>query len=225
MAEVRALLGGCPDSQSAWRTLIEKGILPAAFQDDVRRRFVHPDESSTWHADPIRDPVFAKQAAQPPTVEACALFAADVEAIPQAEAAAFLLAQRLIPWGAPPCDRVLWWFIPASYYGYASQDTRPGVHYALLGAWNALAESCSAVDILFGNSDLWSQRWQALARAGARIPRQRDLQPGLLGRRYSDLPNPFEALAALEATGYAALEYVGATGRSRGAMPLVAPTP
>lgn len=223
MAEIRALLRGCSDARSAWRTLTEKGILPASFQDDLRRRFVHEPSPSNRHAEPIRDPIFAEYAAQPQTVEQCALFAADSEAILVAEAAAFLLAERLIPWGAPPVDRVLWWFIPASYYGYASQDTRPGVHYAMLSACNALAEACSQADSLFGHSELWSQRWAAQASAGSGIPRQYDPRPGLLGRRFRELPNPFEALAALEATGYAALEYVGATGRARGVMPLVAP--
>jgi hypothetical protein len=197
--------------------------LPASFHDDQRRRFVSHPPSSSRYSEPIRDPVFAEHAPQPQTVEQCALLAADIEAVLRAEAAAFRLAERLLPWGAPPCDRVLWWFIPASSYGYASQDTRPGVHYAMLSACNALAEACSEADSLFGRGELWSQRWQAQASAGARIPRQHDPSPDLLGRRFSELPNPFEALAALEATGYAALEYVGATGRARGVMPLVAP--
>lgn len=46
----------------------------------------------------------------------------------------------------------------------------------------------------------------------------------VVGRRFADLVNPFEPLAAIERAGYATMEWVGAVGAARGAAVLVAAT-
>jgi hypothetical protein len=46
----------------------------------------------------------------------------------------------------------------------------------------------------------------------------------LAGRRFADLPNPFEPLAAIEAAGYATLEY-SASAAQGGAVILILPLP
>jgi hypothetical protein len=43
------------------------------------------------------------------------------------------------------------------------------------------------------------------------------------GMPFAALPDPFEPLAALEGTGDATLEWIGAIGDARGAVPLICP--
>src|SRR6185369_8004405 len=127
-----------------------------------------------------------------------------------AEDAAITMAARLAPWGAPPCERILWWTLARERFDYASTDTRPGVNYALTFAFIALARSlppANAPSSMFGHAARCAEVWLAQAQAGACVPRNvsqpiRDLD----GVKFGDLPNPFEGLATIESVGYSALE-------------------
>ena len=225
----RAATAGLSDARSAWEALAERGLIPAAWLDEANRRFLHDPGDRHRRELPTRDPAFAPTGPHPNVVEHCALFASDVEGMLAAESAAVALAARLEPWGAPACHRVVWWAIPREHYSSASCDTRPGVSYALLFAFNALYRSVTATDdlpvTLFGFARRWSDVWRARAAAQAHIPADVGPPvPALRGRKFAELDNPFEPLADLEATGYATLEYVVATGASRGSLVLVAPT-
>ena len=74
----------------------------------------------------------------------------------------------------------------------------------------------------FEHADLFSRIWRELAEAGASVPADTPIG-SVRGRPFAALPNVFEPLAAIEAAGYAALEWTVATGPSTGAVVLVAP--
>ncbi|MEO7733400.1 MAG: hypothetical protein ABIY55_20730 [Kofleriaceae bacterium] len=147
--------------------------------------------------------------------------------IAAAEAAARLLAERLRPWGAPPFAFVLWWFLPPDRLRYATHDTRPGVHYALMFAVNALIDTLRGrntslpAHLLLGYAAQWSALWSDQAAAGAVV--HPDTRLPTAGMPFAALRDPFEPLAALEATGYVTLEWIGASGDARGAVPLICP--
>jgi hypothetical protein len=221
LSELRADVARCGSAAEAWRQLVGSGALPAGSLDDPGRRFVH--ERSNDCRDPIREP----RGAQPERLEHCALIAADMPGIAAAEAAARLLAERLRPWGAPPLAFVLWWFLPPDRLRYATHDTRPGVHYALMFAANALTDTLRGgntpppAHLLLGYAAQWSALWRDQAAAGAVV--RPDARLPTAGMPFATLPDPFEPLAALEATGYVTLEWIGATGDARGAVPLICP--
>jgi len=171
--------------------------------------------------------VYEPRGALPELVEHCALLAADVPGVAAAEAAARSLAACLRPWGAPPFTFALWWFLPPGRLSYATHDTRPGVHYALMFAVNALVDTLRAqhaplpAHLLLGYAAQWSALWRDQAAAGAVVAPAARLPSA--GTPFAALPDPFAPLAALEATGYATLEWIGATGDARGAVPLICP--
>jgi hypothetical protein len=221
LAAVVASLHPISDPAMAWQALAERGIIPADWVDDPDRRFIR-DPGDAYRAElPTRDPMQAPIEPHPSTVAACVLYASDVSGIRAAEAAARDLAARLAPWDAPICDQVRWWTIPANRYLFASTDTRPFVNYALLFAAGALwrASPDRKWPRMFGQANEYAEVWSALAAAGARVPEGR-----LVDRPFSELPNPFEALAAIEATGYETLEGLGMLGDGRGAVVLVCPS-
>ena len=221
LSELRADVARCGSAAEAWRQLVGSGALPAGWLDDPGRRFVHERSSES------RDPVCEPHGAQPDRLDHCALIAADVPGVAAAEAAARLLAERLRPWGAPPFAFVLWWFLPHGRLHTATHDTRPGVHYALMFAVNALVDTLRArhtslpAHLLLDHAAQWSALWRDQAAAGAVVPPHARLPTA--GMPFAALPDPFEPLAALEGTGYATLEWIGAIGDARGAVPLICP--
>lgn len=232
-AEARQLVESAASPSAAWRQLARASLLPSSWLDDPARRFVHIGDEP--HA---RDPAFVPRGPHPARVAQCALIAADVPGVLAAEAAARTLVERLAPWGAPGFRFALWIFMRRDRAAYASTDTRPGVHYALMFATNALALSARAAGVCDSfPTDLAaaSALWQSQSASGAVVPAP--LQQMLVpypastpgtrapapGIRFADLPDPFEALALLVATGYLALEWIGATGDAVGAFPLICP--
>jgi hypothetical protein len=90
-------------------------------------------------------------------------------------------------------------------------------------AWRALMDSSSKTDRpdrLFGEAARASELWRQTAAAGARVPT--DPRAPAAGRAFAELPDPFEPLAVIEASGYATLEWIG-TGRALGAVMLICP--
>src|SRR4051812_15326677 len=121
------------------------------------------------------------------------------------------MAKRLVSWGAPPCERVLWWTLPRGRFEYVSTDTRPGGNYALTFAFIALARSrphaFNVPSSLFGHASRCAEIWHAQGEAGARVaPDVSQPIRNLDGVKFGDLPNPFEPLATIESVGYSALE-------------------
>lgn len=224
---IRDLLAGVTDPRVGWRLLVERGALAERWLDDPLRRFVHEPADPTGHR-PTRDPALAPALAYPSSIETCVLVAADAAGVEAAERAARILVDRLEPWGAPAFHHALWWSLPRTRYDDASSDTRPGVSYALMFAANALCDVMSDRRSLsagpFGRAEAWAAVWRERASAGARVGN--DSTPAAVcGRAFADLPNPFEPLSAIEALGYASLEWVVANGASNGAAILVMPLP
>ena len=217
LARLRAMAGRSSSADAAWLTLVARGALPASWLDDPRRRFVHDPSNET------RDPAFVPRGPHPDRVEGCMLIAADVPGVLAAEAAARTLAERLAIWGAPSFEFALWWILSRRRYGRATTDTRPGGHYALLFAMNALSRSLGDTPHprrLFGEAARWSELWRAQAAADARIAA--DDRTRAAGLAFAALPDPFEPLAAIEENGYGSLEWIGG-GSARGAVVLVCP--
>jgi hypothetical protein len=227
LARIGASLATARDPAHAWRLLVERGELPASWLDEPRRRFVHDPGDRMYSERPTRDPVRAPAHACPSSIEECALFASDVAGVEAAEAAVRLLVERLAPWGAPQFHHVLWWTIPREHWGYAFTDTRPGVSYSLPFAINAVFDTAPAGvrDALLAqvhDAAVLAEQWRAQAAAGARVSANSHIA-ALRGRALAELPNPFEALAAIQAAGYETLEWIGAEGPSKGAAVLVMP--
>jgi hypothetical protein len=230
LAELRSLLTGARDAKDAWYRLVREGAIPASWFDDPARRFVN-DPGDRYRTDrPTRDPASARHEAHPAVLEHCALFAADVDGVLAAESAARALAERLGPWGAPVCTRVVWWTIGRNDYGYASTDTRPGVHYALPFAFHALHGSLQEANYAvpsspFGQAHECDLLWRGQAARGALLPGggSGPSVPVSSGRSFAELPNPFEALARIEAAGYASLEYSSSAAQG-GAVFLISPS-
>jgi hypothetical protein len=229
LARMRASLAGVADPEQAWRQLVLRGDIPAGWLDDAERRFVHDPGDRYSYAGwrPTRDPAFAPAGAHPGRVDECALYAADVDGVAAAQTHARTLAARLAPWGAPAFHHVLWWTLPRERYDYASSDTRPGVSYALMFAFNAAFDASSSRSrglpiCLFGHARIYSEVWRQLAAAGAQVPGDSGVA-ALRGRPFAELADPFEPIAGIEAAGYATLEWIGATGAATGAVLLVAP--
>lgn len=224
---IRASIADAPDAAHAWRALIDRGVLPASWHNDPLRRFVH-DPGDLFRAElPTRDPARAPARAWPRTLDECALFAADVAGVEAAERAAAVLVERLVPWGAPPFQRVLWWTLNHEQYQHAYTDTRPGVCYALPFAVIALIASLPAegrVELGTEAEDAaeWAKLWRAQVAAGACVP-QDSYAAALRGHPFRELPNPFEPLAEIQAAGYATLEWMGSEGEAAGAAVLVMP--
>lgn len=225
---IRASLEGALDPAHAWRMLVERGDVPRSWLDEARRRFVH-DPGDRLRADrPTRDPARAPANAWPGRVDDCALFASDVAGVEAAERAAQLFVESLAPWGAPAFHHVLWWTLPREHYGLAYFDTRAGVSYSLPFAVNALLSNATPQvrDALLAeeeHAERWASLWREQAAAGARVPQDSEIE-ALRGRVLAELSNPFEPLAAIQAAGYAALEWIGASGAAAGAAVLVMPT-
>lgn len=221
---LRALIDGARDAKDAWHRLAASQRIPTAWIDDPARRFVRDPTAHRL----TRDPALAPHDAHPCEIDHCAMFASDVAGVLTAESDALALAERLAPWGTPPCTHVVWWTIPRAHYGGALTDTRPGVNYALPFAFNALGAALKAAGQAspryFAEAKIWARLWNEHAARGTVIadsreaPRQR-----LAGRAFAELPNPFEPLAAIEAAGYATLEYT-VTRELGGAVFLVAPS-
>jgi len=225
---IRDSLAGARDAEHAWRSLVERGEIPATWLDEPGRRFVHDPGDRLRPGLPTRDPARAPSHGWPSSIDECALFAADVAGVETAESAARLLVERLAPWGAPPFHHVLWWTVPRDHYGYAYIDTRPSVSYSLPFAVTALFDNAPAHvrDTLVAESTdagRWSELWQDLSAAGARVPKG-NYVVALRGHPLAELPNPFEPLAAIQGAGYATLEWIGAQGASAGAIVLVMPS-
>ena len=225
-ARIRAMLGSVRDAEVAWGLLAQRAAIPRGWLDDPRRRFVHdPDDARGDHV-PMRDPALAPTRPSPSTVEHCVLYACDVGGILAAESAAAVVAERLQPWGAPPCGHVVWWTIPRAHYDAAVSDTRPGVSYALAFAFGAIYHALSTergdlLPDLFGRAEFWAGAWRE--RATGNVPLPEKVYPPVRGKTFAELPNPFEPLASIEATGYATLRYISAVGTSAGGFLLISP--
>jgi hypothetical protein len=222
------VVAGLRDSAAAWSLLARLGHIPSSWLDAPERRFIHDPGRPTSPRLPTRDPALAPTGPHPSSPDDCALYASDVDALLAAERAARVMAERLEPWGAPPCHRVVWWTIQREFYLGTLTDTRPGVSYAPMFASLALYQSAAAAHdappgALFGHADAWADAWRRRAAAGAVIADGPNVRPAATGRPFAELPNPFEPMAVIEANGYAALEWLGATGASRGAIVLVSP--
>jgi hypothetical protein len=225
LPRLRAAVGVAREPAEAFGLLAASGDVPQDWLSHPARRFVQDLGTRSSPPRPTRDPARAPLAPYPSCLEDCALFAADVEGIRAAEAAARAFAVGLEPWGAPSCDTVVWWALPRERYGVVLTDTRPDVNYAPLFALIAFhqlaAEHGAKVIDPFGHAAECADLWDVLAAKGAAFPPGRSLGTG--PRAVASLPNYLRSLAALEATGYAALEYFGQRADGQGFVILVAP--
>jgi hypothetical protein len=141
-----------------------------------------------------------------------------------AESAALELVRRLAPWGAPACDRIVWWTFEREHFAYVKTDTRPYVSYAPVSAQQTLWAVRARRDLPASSGAHLAALWNEEAARGAVVPSSGFGPWALPGRSLAELPNPFESLAAIEATGYETLEWLPVAGPSAGAVILVALT-
>ncbi len=222
----RAAVAGYTDPRAAWDALCARGLIPAAWRDDPRRRFPWlPGLTTEERTQRLRRAPFVPQARCPDDVATCALLAADVEGIERAEASGRAFAAALRPWGTPAAaDTVLW--VPASDYGYQIHDTKPdvwepdGFIFRVVGEtrWEevervidrlAAEDSGASMDParralaanLIGPWVFAEECWAEAVRMWRRVPSGEKLE----GRYYADLPDPFARALELFVAGYGLL--------------------
>lgn len=225
IGEVTAALGMVRDPVAAWGELIARGLLPASFGDQPRRRFPALGHLPAHErSERLRRAPFLPLGPQPDQLDTCALLAADVRGVETAEEQGFLLSSALMPWGYPASRAVLW--VPTSIagYGYQLHDTKPGVWEPDSSLWRVFpqvswAAVCDRREALIreagGSAALrdaaqviagWifgHERWQACLERGERASSH--APPAVAGRPYAELANPFAPALRLFAAGYAPL--------------------
>jgi hypothetical protein len=161
----------------------------------------------------------------PEDPETCALFAAEVRGVEEAEAHGRALCAALAPWGVPGSVMVLW--VPSSLSGYGDplHDTKPGVWAPDGCLWRVFSEA--RWDDVCGLSRSLLREQRADRRAGEEAVevvaprvyvhlRWNDcLARGACvddpactvaaGRPFADLASPFAAALQLFQTGYVRL--------------------
>jgi hypothetical protein len=220
----RAAASGLTDARAAWDTLGARGLIPAAWRDDPRRRFPwFPDLDPRERAQALRRAPYVPRAPCPDDVAACALLAADVAGVERAEASGRAFAAALRAWGVPAADTVLW--VPTSFCGHEAQlhDTKPGVWEPDGFAFRVFGETrweevARVIDRLRGEAAAASmdaahraraasivgpwvfaeERWIEAVRTRQGAPQGE--KPG--GSLYADLPDPFAPALALYESGY-----------------------
>jgi hypothetical protein len=211
LAEVDAALTGLTCAETAWRRLIDRGLVPRAWLDHPTRDFCEPHDVSA-------------RGRRPSSIAACRALASDVDGVEAAEAHLLEAVRRLEPWGAPSVERVVW-CVGGSPRGSVSRtlahasvssfraeavdvpwrvwsdealelgrrvSSSPGVA-ALEASWDAVAAHWWQIAA--------RERWPALPERFARQPRR--VRERLAGRLIRHLASPFDPLLEVWCLGYA----------------------
>ncbi len=248
--EVRACIEGADDVADAWEALASRGIIPMPWIDSSTRRFLGAQHRERVRADELEAAVrelcasgamlrdvgrasggvaivqWQDVAAVPPTLEALAMIAADVEGVERAERLIDEAASRLRPFGHASPERHLWtfevdsalrhsrWPLNVSLDVVASLgDVRPFQKNRWPGSLDVLGDGwLDYARHLCEADDAWS------AETSTPVPRWHGT---LRGHPYADLASPFRPLREIVALGYQALE-VGLWGR---VLAVLMPTP
>lgn len=211
------------DSTLAWTALHERGLIPATWRDDPRRRFPWLAELDEYQrAEKLRWAPFVTRSPCPDDVKGCALLAADVDGVEAAETCARKLVAGLGAWGIPAADTVLWVPTRLDDYGYQLTDTKPNVWEPESIIWRAfpavpwepIAEVIhrTAAELRTRSAD--AARAQTIARLlgpwlfareqWAEAVRTKRQSP-FASVRFAELADPTEALFGLFETGYVLL--------------------
>jgi hypothetical protein len=221
--EVTATLGTVRDPSAAWKLLIERGLLPASWLDEPKRRFPALGSLPAHERyQRLRRAPYIPLGPHPDDLDTCALLAADVRGIETAEEQGFLLCSAWSLWGYPESKAVLWVPSSLSGYGYQLHDTKPGVWEPDGFLWQVFPKSweevCKLRDFLSresGDNEAhhaaravagWlygHQLWTACVERGGQVPS--DAPPAVAGRLYAELPNPFATALRIFEAGYAPL--------------------
>lgn len=193
----------------AWEALMLQGLIPMAWASDPQRRF---------HATSPVDGAWLSLE-RPVSVRLCLALAADMPGVLHAEALAWECLERLRAWAVPQPSVLEWRMIERQdanaclqrtwlatlqvvlyEYRREAMDRRRRDPYA---AVNALGPLPAELPLALGQVATLAVLWREACRSGARVPRKGSSpldRPE--GRRFSALPDPFEPLLALVATGY-----------------------
>lgn len=204
LREARAAASGISKPRDAWSALTTTGLVPSGgwlFADDDPDTPIH-----RW----------------PTSVDLCVALAADPAGVAAADGYAREAIVRLVPWGADPGCRHVAWRLGGSITG-----TRPRTlaHAAAKTAGAGVATDAERaqirrsvralqarpdVEALYASWDVEGWLWWELARrADAPFPEAQarqwplSVRQALAGRRFRDLPNPFEPLLDVWRLGYA----------------------
>jgi hypothetical protein len=147
---------------------------------------------------------------------------ADPEGVLRAEAAARTGVERLIPWGVPATDRIVWRVggPPAEPMRATMPHPRAEVlrrlffHHWRSSLGTVPHTHVPVLDLagLFARRAAWHARldraWRLAAGRGLVVPSSVD-RPQAAGRSMADLPNPFAPIVEVWATGYAFADVTG----------------
>lgn len=221
-----AALRGIAAPEEAWRALAARNLLPPSWLDDSRRRFPAlgclPAHEYARH---LRWAPYLPVGPHPEDPETCALFAADVRGMEEAEAHGRALCAALAPWGVPASEVVLWVPSSLSGYGYQLHDTKPGVWEPDSSLWRVFPEArwddvcelersllreigadhagCTEAAQVVAPWVYGHLRWSECVARGACVDEHASTVAA--GRPFADLPSPFAAALRLFQTGYAPL--------------------
>lgn len=197
---LREVLRSIEDRDEAWEALATRGMIPASWVHNDARRF--HSSADRWELCPVgRGAMLA--------------FASDIEGVTRCEALMREALERLSPWGALNDGSLRWELCGANTHvltpppGFTG-DAPLRALYAALGAeavnahrvelgeareitfvWN----ESTLHDVILGDM-LW--RTAVLNDVTVCVPKTHPLHE----RRFAELPNPFEPLVAIVATGY-----------------------
>ncbi|MBX3190335.1 MAG: hypothetical protein KF819_25270 [Labilithrix sp.] len=104
-ARARDVVSATTNPHRAWRELAERGVIPAEWLDDARRRFILvEDDGLRIGSNNAAPPALA----HPSTIRACITIASDPEGVLKAEAAARAYMTTLAPWGTGSSRVAVW---------------------------------------------------------------------------------------------------------------------
>jgi hypothetical protein len=151
------------------------------------------------------------------------LLSFDPEGIVRAEEAARASVERLVPWGVPRTDRVVWRVGGPLHDPMRATMPHPRAEVLrrlLFQEWHAAVSAAAPFDYVpgldlvgrFAARAAWhlrlDQAWRRAAELGLDVPASAG-RPEIVGRGMAELANPFAPLIEVWATGYAFADVAG----------------
>jgi len=203
--EVQHLIDSSVNDGNLWDEFCIRGLLPAEFSSNTSRRF-----GSTKHGQSIWPTSRPTELIRPDSRVGIAALLSDLDGILAAESLARELNRRLVPWGAFPLNRIIWYFTninyEVSYLGSPYESVIDALGDVLdepsTDIHSLIEEELIATlpPLLRDASRAYSD-WMIASNLKLQI-KQTAWSRFSSGVRFSDLNNPFESLLRFWGTGY-----------------------
>ncbi len=196
-------------ARSVWAALVARRVIPASWRDEPARSFACPvcaraRRHAVRHPEPwsrrsrLQCPLCRGLAlGSPATCADCVAFASDAEGMVRAEAHLSGLVAALSPWGAQPPGVVVW-RVRAAPRAIVPAPLRRACEAAAC----ALRRPGEPPPSL-ATDDARRAVWREAVAAGLEVGARSGRAPSPSGVAFAALPDPFVALEALAALGYA----------------------